>query len=698
MDPELESQGIGSLPQQAPAKLPRIPSREVYDATLDAVGQIAPEAVNEYRGAMRTAMSDVEISPQMVDILIAMFEYLVEHKEEYEQIVSTLVEQGIVPPSMLPDHFDQTYIGTRLAALHELKQDTAERSMPMEGMPMAQGGLADVTRYLQSQGRNGDTMLAHITPEEAQLLKAFGGSGSINPETGLHEFFNPLKEIRNAFSSVSNALAKVDDGLHKVVASPVGRLIATIGLTMIGVPPWLASAGLTAYSGGNLKDVLISGAMGYLGSGGTVMGVNPLSEISQFVAPFAGAQGTLMNTALTSGALGAGAGLLQGQSLGEALKSGAMAGAQSAGMQGLGLANPTNAEPKSVQTFESLMGPNAYSAGGNNAPQYIDGKLVPGSGIEGFQDFNPGKNPPVYDSQGRLMSGVEPTPAQTSGIPAPARVSGMGPTPQQLAETGGVSWSDSPQALARSGAMPTAQAPTPGSISSVGGQSVPTGTTLSTSPVGQGAVSGTGLTAPATSSMAGRAMEFFDKPSFDNFGKIFVDPNATTMLGQYGPGAAAVLGATALAGGFKSEPAKTNPAFNPSYTGLDYKRDNPQLFGGDLRAGQFSSRMPTGVPTGNTYFGGIPAPQVNAPMLPTYNSGPVMGRAHGGNVDFPRKIGQIDGPGTATSDSIPAMLSDGEFVFTAKAVRNAGGGSRRKGAAKMYKLMKSLENGPLGSK
>jgi hypothetical protein len=72
--------------------------------------------------------------------------------------------------------------------------------------------------------------------------------------------------------------------------------------------------------------------------------------------------------------------------------------------------------------------------------------------------------------------------------------------------------------------------------------------------------------------------------------------------------------------------------------------------------------------------------------------------ATGGDVNhFPRKIGQIDGPGTETSDSIPAMLSDGEFVFTAKAVRNAGGGSRRKGAAKMYKLMKSLENGPLGS-
>ena len=34
--------------------------------------------------------------------------------------------------------------------------------------------------------------------------------------------------------------------------------------------------------------------------------------------------------------------------------------------------------------------------------------------------------------------------------------------------------------------------------------------------------------------------------------------------------------------------------------------------------------------------------------------------------------GEVDGPGTGTSDSIPAMLSDGEFVFTAKAVKQLG--------------------------
>ena len=32
----------------------------------------------------------------------------------------------------------------------------------------------------------------------------------------------------------------------------------------------------------------------------------------------------------------------------------------------------------------------------------------------------------------------------------------------------------------------------------------------------------------------------------------------------------------------------------------------------------------------------------------------------------------VEGPGTGTSDSIPALLSDGEFVFTAKAVKNIG--------------------------
>ena len=44
------------------------------------------------------------------------------------------------------------------------------------------------------------------------------------------------------------------------------------------------------------------------------------------------------------------------------------------------------------------------------------------------------------------------------------------------------------------------------------------------------------------------------------------------------------------------------------------------------------------------------------------------------------------------ADDIPAMLSNNEFVFTADAVRAAGGGSVNKGAQRMYALMKGLES------
>jgi len=53
--------------------------------------------------------------------------------------------------------------------------------------------------------------------------------------------------------------------------------------------------------------------------------------------------------------------------------------------------------------------------------------------------------------------------------------------------------------------------------------------------------------------------------------------------------------------------------------------------------------------------------------------------------------GEIVGPGTGTSDSIPARLSDGEYVMTADAVRGAGNGNRDLGAARMYDLMSRFE-------
>lgn len=81
---------------------------------------------------------------------------------------------------------------------------------------------------------------------------------------------------------------------------------------------------------------------------------------------------------------------------------------------------------------------------------------------------------------------------------------------------------------------------------------------------------------------------------------------------------------------------------------------------------------------------------------------PGFNYAHGGDVNLGIQVvggssgdhtggGEVDGPGTGTSDSVPARLSDGEFVLTAKAVRGAGGGDRDIGAARLYDMMSELE-------
>jgi hypothetical protein len=79
---------------------------------------------------------------------------------------------------------------------------------------------------------------------------------------------------------------------------------------------------------------------------------------------------------------------------------------------------------------------------------------------------------------------------------------------------------------------------------------------------------------------------------------------------------------------------------------------------------------------------------------------PMMYRAQGGRVGmYGGGMSDMDltnggasfGPGTGTSDDIPAMLSDGEFVVTANAVKNLGGGNRMLGAKRMYQMMNQLD-------
>ena len=63
----------------------------------------------------------------------------------------------------------------------------------------------------------------------------------------------------------------------------------------------------------------------------------------------------------------------------------------------------------------------------------------------------------------------------------------------------------------------------------------------------------------------------------------------------------------------------------------------------------------------------------------------------GGPINYPPRVGPIYGPGTGTSDDVPAMLSDGEYVMTADAVRGAGNGNRQQGMRNMYDMMRQFE-------
>jgi hypothetical protein len=150
------------------------------------------------------------------------------------------------------------------------------------------------------------------------------------------------------------------------------------------------------------------------------------------------------------------------------------------------------------------------------------------------------------------------------------------------------------------------------------------------------------------------------------------------MLAKYGPMAGIGLGVMGLAGGFEGEETELPPGAEDMMgtPGMDLLRKYPEKYGLQY-GGTYSMPIP---PMYNPYHYQPPSP-------------PPANVARGGSMEkYPDKNGAINGKGTGTSDDIPAMLSDGEFVFTAKAVRNMGNGSRRQGAKRMYALMKKLED------
>ena len=120
---------------------------------------------------------------------------------------------------------------------------------------------------------------------------------------------------------------------------------------------------------------------------------------------------------------------------------------------------------------------------------------------------------------------------------------------------------------------------------------------------------------------------------------------------------------------------------NPVEFGLLPEGTIPQLSGGQA-------------PSGNA-AGGMPAGMIyEQPAVMQYAEGGAVQMQEGGEMNpsqFPRMDGDINGPGTETSDDIPAMLSDGEFVMTGKAVRGAGSYNMEQGDGGIINLVPSYD-------
>jgi hypothetical protein len=854
----MANEGIMAAPMPMQQQQPPqgyVSSLDAYNAASSAMQETDPQAFGEYKSAIGSKLSELNLKPSEIEAFVTLLEYMMQYPDQYKEIIRAGIEEGAIEEGDFPAEFDQSFVSTMLAALNEQRiqqtQNVSPEAMgpgPQEPMAMKSGGLADAAKALQARGRHGDTILAHINPQEAAMLRRAGGLGTTNPYTGLKEY-GFFKNVWKAVTAPAKAVVNV---VKDVAKSPIGRIALSIGLTMalgpvaagfgIGTAGTAAivGGGMSALSGGNIQDVLKGAAMGYIG--GTIA-----PSISSYMP---GAAGSVLNQGLTGAALGTGFGLASGMSPEQALKAGAIGGVTAAGVGygqqkgyipggqagGARTEAPTDAAAEgsnlSLAPIEStggvgtatenltpVMRQDALSGqqfdinvGGKNYLVYKDAagnnQYIRSDPINPSQPMAPRVAPsnlslmdkysPYYTGETAPVDNFTVTQQQLNAIPnQPGSTELTGQSNYLLSKPpGDYSLTTSPDYL-------QAQAMSPGAgtglqdrppVSLSGGFNAPRG---GVGLMSAGAGNAPGLTIPQQNTnfvpvedrstistgrpegigpapvedrssyslgargeqVLGPVKDFYnnnfatDRPAIQQGNEqaalagdkavadyrvrmesagikptsagaeaaydAAYEANAPGFFTKYAPLAAAGLGATYLAGGFEKPPVDDTPVYDPTYTGTDYMRDNPQAFSGGLYNYQSQGAGAYDPTRATLYAGGqgAAAPGVVAPTgimqaqySPEYGrrrtqslqqyyspfigtAAPIMAAKGGSIREFPRKTGPINGPGTGTSDDIPAMLSDGEFVFTARAVRNAGNGSRRKGAARMYKLMKSLEKG-----
>jgi len=231
--------------EQSPFQANDLPG--LSTAVADTFGKLSVDQRKELK-AVLDELDD--LSEQELESFLRLIGYVEQDPSQYPKLVKQLVATGAFSPEDVPQQYDPSL----MAIVKTLIGQALRRVRAVSSPTFAKGGIVSLKKEaskVAAAGRGGDTILAHINPMEADMLKRMGGRGTINPKTGLPEF---------GFWKSLGSILKVG-----------AQIVGTIALTAIGVPPIFAGAisgGVTSLlSGAKPADALKSALMGGLTAG-----------------------------------------------------------------------------------------------------------------------------------------------------------------------------------------------------------------------------------------------------------------------------------------------------------------------------------------------------------------------------------------------------------------------------------------------
>lgn len=237
--------------------------------------------------AVQGLIQNPKLTPEVIDEMMKMFEFVMQRPDAYEDFRQQALESGVMGEDDLPPQFDPVVIGVLLLALDMLRQRVSGQERSRQ---FARGGLSQ----LAAQGRNGDTMLAHINPLEAKILQAHGGSGGINPRTGLREY-GMLDDLWGGVKDLVKTVAPVLPLALNFIAPGFGGAIGSaLGASSTWAPALggaVLGGGLSALTGGSPVAGALIGGMGGMAGGGGDSGLGLNMKTAAMALPVLSAMG-----------------------------------------------------------------------------------------------------------------------------------------------------------------------------------------------------------------------------------------------------------------------------------------------------------------------------------------------------------------------------------------------------------------------